>query len=211
MPKNYFKKYPKKKYPKRKYRINRNLKPFRPTEYYYKQTYVGAGLESGTVLDTATGMMFKLSSLPQAATFTALYDEYCILKVVVKFQPQGSLNNNTDPVSFSVPPFYTAIDYDDATPVASLNEILEYQTVKSTSSAKVHTRVFVPKLAAFAYKTSGTTIGYSDKSHQYVDCASSDIEHYGLKTWLPRTGGAYPAIIKYVPIITMYVKFRGVR
>lgn len=205
--------YRKKAYKKKTYplAIYKKPKTLAPNTWYYKQSYQLPDISSQTATNQLNGYYFTLAALPQAATFTALYDEYCITKITIKFIPNRTIGSNADPSSWSVPPFYSVIDYDDAAPPANLDEMMQYQTFKSTTGGYTHVRSFTPKIATLAYKTSGTTIGYSAKSLQYVDCGSADIEHYGLKTLLPPTGGITTGIVTYKPIVTVYVRFKGVR
>lgn len=193
------------------YKLSRGMISGKNAVYSYKQTFLGAVINSAGGAPTAVAYKFVLNDLPQVATLTALYDEYCITKVVVKFVPQGTIGDNPDPSSWKVCPFYTVIDYDDATTPVTLNELMEYQTLKHTKGNVIHKRILTPRISTLAYKTSGTTIGYSSKGRQYVDCANPDIEHYGVKCWIPATGGATAGVVSMQPIITYYVKFRGVR
>lgn len=75
----------------------------------------------------------------------------------------------------------------------------------------MQTRIFTPRIAVQAYKATGTTIGFTTKSYQWIDCAYPDVVHYGIKYWLPSTGGVTTGICSMLPIITYYVKFQSVR
>jgi len=87
-------------------------------------------------------LTFKLSDLPNANEFTALYDLYKIDKVNVEIipafnssvyiqasNPQGS---STAPYNNVVPMIHTVIDYNDATHPTDINTILQNSTYKSS-------------------------------------------------------------------------------
>lgn len=186
----------------------------KPSVYSYKQTYILSPFETTYAGNTVGAITFSLSNISQSATFTALYDEYCITKVVIRFVPTASINNNADPTTYIAQPFYTIIDYDDNTVPAGLTEMLDYDTLKYTVSTKTHTRTLIPRLSMLAYKTSGSTIGYAAKSRQWIDCSNADVPHYGVKYFIGPNGGTTAANdgwLRFQPIVTMYIKFRGVR
>jgi len=127
---------------------------------------------------------FTLADLPQVSSFTALFDTYKINKVVVKLIPFGYPTGYINTASnLSAQPQWlsTVIDYDDSTVLTSEGSLLEYETFKQTRPGAEHVRVLVPAISVEAYKTSGTTIGYSQKRKQWLDAAYTDVEHYGIK------------------------------
>ena len=73
----------------------------------------------------------------------------------------------------------TVIDYDDANAPASFDELRQYTNYKTVSLLKRHSRILVPAMALAAY--NGTFSGYASKKYQWLDSASPNIQHYGLK------------------------------
>lgn len=153
--------------------------------HYFKQTYFPSatalsntggsysasnGILQGPTANSDMGFSLKIlaSDIPQFASFAALFDAYKIAKVVVKFVPQTTQytmvsNPGSTPVTTTAQQQYlnTAIDLDDSSIPTSLQEIMEYETFLSTPAYKNHKRVFVPRMSQLAFKTSGTTVAYT--------------------------------------------------
>lgn len=148
---------------------------------------------SGTLYGPATGdlspagyfaMKFTAADLPQFASFSALFDAYRINKVVVQFIPYNypyQIGNTAANLAAQPQWLSTVIDYDDAALLATEGSLLEYETFKQARPGSTHTRSLVPAVSIEAFKTSGTTIGYSQHRKQWIDAAYGDVEHYGLK------------------------------
>lgn len=202
--------------------------------HFYKQTYfpsatsllvtggtstsyvANQGLLYGPQSLAADGyfaLKFLASDLPQYTSLAALYDTYKINKLVVKFVPQiNSLTAVSTAGSLVSAPqefMSTVIDYDDATLLTNYTDALQYQTFKETPTYKIHKRVITPKLSMSAFKTSGTTIGYVQKSKQWVDAAYGDVEHYGLKGSIQSNTNSVQQIWKV--FVTAYISFKQVR
>lgn len=190
----------------------------------YAPTGTGA-VGSGTLYGPATtdlqpagyfSIKFTLSDLPQATTYTSLFDAYRINKVVVKFIPVLSNYNqpgNTAGNLAAEPQWLsTVIDYDDSTVLTTEGALLEYETMKQTQPSRKHVRTLVPAVAMSAYKTSGTTIGFAQKRKMWLDSAYTDIEHYGVKGLIngPATMAAQVQCAWKV-YITAYVSFKQTR
>lgn len=131
---------------------------------------------------------FILSDLPQASSYSALFDSYRVNKVIFKAIPNVSLTSaptsagqSTKEVQF----LNSCLDYDDSTALTTLNQCLEYETFMQTPMYKPHVRTFVPAVSQQVYKTSGTTIGFQQRRKQWVDIAYTDVEHYGIKAYIP--------------------------
>lgn len=203
--------------------------------HFFKQTYfpsataftkTGGGNYSASngMLQGPTGtadMGFSLlilaADLPQFASFAALFDAYKISKVVVKFVPQtnsltSSSNAASPPITVTAQQQFltTVLDFDDATNPSSLSELMEYESYRQTPSYKMHKRVFRPKISQQVYKASGTTIAYSQSGPKWLDAAYSDVEHYGLKGYIPYNGGAIIQQFWRVTV-TAYISFKQVR
>jgi hypothetical protein len=150
--------------------------------FHRKQNY---GTITGSVTAEVDGAIaFSLGSLPDYTEFTALFDTYRILHVKIAFYPLFIDTSATVPY----PPIITAIDYDDNNTLA-YSVLQEYDTALVSNSGTYFDRVLTPRIALAAY--SGTFTSYSQpKAGTWVDCASPNVTHYGLKYALPITGAA---------------------
>jgi hypothetical protein len=120
----------------------------------------------------------SLSSLPAVADFTALFDQYRIAQMRVRFEPVSSAGYSTTQIQSLV----TAIDYDDATPPTLETDLLQYQTVMITSPGVPFERVLNPHAAIAAY--SGAFTSYAQFAG-WIDVASPTVQYYGLKYAIP--------------------------
>lgn len=188
--------------------------------FMYKYVVTKSNISIANSAQTAQGALeFKLTDLANYAELTALYDEYCISKVVVKLFPKfgalGQTNGGAGTymqTTSAFKPTITVLDYDDSATPASRNELLEYGSARMHNCSQIIKRVLTPKIAIQTYKTAVSS-GYSAKGHQWIDCADNNIPHYGLKYQVEcdQTNGSGVPLYMYDVICTYYVKFRGTR
>ncbi len=117
---------------------------------------------------------FQLSDIPQASTFTGLYDQYRIQKVVVIFRSIGTTQNIGNS-SGDVPTISTAIDYNDN---AGSTPAEDYQSCVTTSMMTSFVRSFTPKTAMPVF--NGVTSAYVQAPMLWIDCAYPAVPHYQL-------------------------------
>lgn len=200
--------------------LRRGLMPrVRQPVQYYKQRYQPLD-ETGNPINiqvtnagpVTTAVSFLMSQLPQWKTFEELYDQYKCLAVKIEFVPRvssgivavgGGIGGN--PLSN----FWSCLDYDDATPPATLAEVLQYQNVKRTRHNQVHSRYLKPRMVL---NTSGlaATPGAVTRS-PWLDCADHGQTLYrGVKCWFEPIAAADTTIV-YDVYVTAYVAFKNVR
>ena len=140
---------------------------------------------------------FTLGDIPNTAEFTALFDQYRIKSVVVKFSHRSTalslietINNN----QAGMPVMYHVIDLDDATTPTTFNELREYGYCKTfyfTPDKRVFSRKITPRALNAVYRDLVTT-GYAlAKKNTWYDCTQTNIRFYGQK-WgmdVPQAGG----------------------
>lgn len=132
---------------------------------------------------------FKLSDLPNYTEFTSLYDQYKINKVQVTFIPKinGAMLN----AGAQLPVIHSMIDSSDATPPATLAEMMENEDVKSTRGNQLHKRYFTPKCQTKLYEGIGTD-GYAvSRRNPFISTDDPAVPHYALKWCIenPVSGG----------------------
>lgn len=157
----------------------------------------------------STGYSFSISTLPDIADFTALFDQYKLNKIEFTLVPNIT-SNDMNPVTtyYEMPNVHTIIDRDDdATPGALIN-LMQYPSYRRTRGHQVHKRVWVPSLAQTIYKTASTT-GTAQKGPMWLDLADTTLPHFGLKLYIDQTNAA--TNIKYRLYIKYWLQFKGVR
>lgn len=139
------------------------------------------------------GHAFKLNDLPNYQEFVALFDAYRFKGVKLEFVPiYNSHEINEGPAAalddrVGMPIMTYARDYDDATPPASEDSLLQYATNRRLQlSTRKSIYIASPRCANLVFKDGITPVGYAEaKSNQWIDCANADVLHYGLKYYLP--------------------------
>lgn len=172
--------------------------------HYFKRTAFYSGMIAGsTLLDVGGALVFQLNSLPNYTEFTNLFDMYRINGVKVTFMPRG--NSAEVGTNQGIVKLFSAIDYDDNTTPASLSEILQYETLKTTNSTRDHKRYIKPKLARVLYQ-AGASNAYGAGTG-WIDCSNPQVPHYGMKYVLQQLpAGAQSYDCK----ITFYLAFKNV-
>lgn len=141
---------------------------------YTRYTGIFNAITIENINPTLYGFNFSLNDLPNYTEFTALYDQYKINAVRFTMLPQqtqsisiGSVNN---PIANAR--VFSAIDYNDGSAPASVDELREYKTCKSTSILRPHKRyIYKPKYV----DTTGTT------RSGWVATSSPGLNYFGLK------------------------------
>jgi hypothetical protein len=187
--------------PNMKFRFPDN-KPFK-----YVQTYENLGaLTQSATLFAATVTEAVLSNLPQYTSFTAIFDQYRFSLIehwVLCRNPQiasgATVNQGL---------LYTVVDYDDASLTLNSGFFEEYTNCVVTPAYDGHYRTYVPHIATAAY--SGSFTSYANETAPWLDCASPNIIHYGLKTGVSAADVAADCHV-YDILTRVHVEFRNVR
>lgn len=202
--------------------IKRKVKPFKRTikrnpildiktySYYHKCA------TSFTIAQTAGGdatgaISFSIGSLPQIATYQAMYDQYKLNKLYVTFRPMYTATSLVSSASGAllVPLIYTAIDLDDATAV-NLTAIREYQKCMCHDDKKAFSMVFVPS----AFDTLGGGAAYTNGNVQankhWANTNSTTLLYYGIKWVITAQTAASTNLQQWNVEVGMSISFRGV-
>lgn len=156
---------------------------------------------------------FTLNALPDYTDFTTLYDTYKICAVKMKFiwsHNSSDVANENKGVCYLL----TVNDVDDGTPAASVNEMLQYSSYKTSSLVKPVKRYVKPCKLIQMYETAVST-GYTPTRKGYLDCADNAVPHYGIKWAVQepvRRTESYEGIAGFVTIqCTYYLSFKTPR
>lgn len=141
---------------------------------------------SNLTADPCFGMFFTLNDIPQVSTFTALYDQYRFKRITVNFIPTVNITgpqNAANSVNQNCNQIFVAVDHDDASVVSPLTSLFEYEDVKLHNTMEQFSVSFIPHVAAAVY--SGAFTSFANQTTPWLDCASPNIQHYGIKWAMP--------------------------
>jgi len=175
---------------------------------FIARSYIGANIVSTAAgLDVKGGFAFQLDALPNYTEITALYDTYRICKIQAKFIPANT-NHPSGGAATIIPPFYTVIDYDNASTPAALNDLAQYSTfrIHQVNKGDPAVRYFTPRVAIALYGGAFTRYG-EGKAKTWCDTQSADVQHYGIKYYWP-TG--VTDIMTLTPIFKFYIQCKNV-
>lgn len=183
------------------------------TVHRFKRSYYKEGaLASDPGSDQFGGFTYSLNSLPNYTDFTTLFDQYRVDKIRVTFYPRQNVTNGTfpSPTTDTVQScqVFSVVDLDDGNAPTSLNDVLQYQNLKTTRGLQVHSRTFKPGVE-IAQTNNGTLAGSMVKMSPWLDCTVASVWHNGLKVVLQNTGGFAP--ITYDMKVDMWISCKNVR
>jgi len=161
-------------------------------------------ITTSTTAAVTGGLSFQLSNFANVSNYTAVFDQYRIMQVSVKFIPTNTTTSSGSPGVGGV--LYTVIDYDDQNTPTNLTTMLSYDSLAVTPPGQIEERTINPRLAVAAY--SGAFTSFANLSNQtWIDAASSSVQYYGLKYYVSST----PTIQTVLYVETAMVQFRSQR
>lgn len=174
-----------------------------PVQFFKQMMYYPAWLTSSTTTEVLQNIVFSLNALTQAATFTALYDQYCIKGVKCVLVPRGNVDGIGNSFGSST---FSILDYDGTFPT-TIAQMNEYQNAKMKRGTSIYNRYLVPACLPSVYN-GVTTTAYSIKKKVWIDAANPAVPHYGL------TFGVQPTpaqSISWDLKVEYYLAFKNVR
>jgi len=194
-------------------------RPIRPREQKFSTNLSGyVGIVDISASGLKDAYFTTIGGFPNSTGFLSVFDQYRILEVTYTFIPQCVTSFITSGTVATVAPtgvyntsiLATCVDQDDANTPTNENTILQHE------SSIVHgpfvtpiSRTYKPMVAASVYQTGGFG-GYSSQSDAWLDSASTNIQHYGLK-WSLSHGTPCPTGTVYMSVyVEAMVEFRKV-
>lgn len=174
-----------------------------------KRTFEGPVIQSiSSGAAYGVGFSFNLNQLPAVTDITNLYDAYKIKLIVMRVEPTFSDVNvpeNTNPASFAVnlKQYRIVHDYNDATGPAAESDLFQYSNMKSYPCNRPFKILLYPKVAEPVF--GGLLAQYQARKSGWIDTNSANVQHYGLKMWVPSFGNVNTGAYLARTIITMYV------
>jgi hypothetical protein len=154
---------------------------YKPVVNFSRTVTRGFEIATDGINPTLGAYTFTFDQLPNYTEFTSLFLVYRLNKIKIVWKPEYTELTDAALVSNAVNVnFNTAIDQTNSNAPGSVDEILQYQSCKSTGITKQHSRNFQPAMIT----ESGMPC------HCYISCLQPSVRHYGLKYGIPPTGVA---------------------
>lgn len=166
---------------------NLRINPVSERTFSFIQTGLSRGwLTSSSVSDASNTLTVTLGNLA-ITNFSAiggLFDQYRIDCVEAWLTPTVTAGIGQFTTS---PDLYTVLDYDDATSLTSVQVALGYANLIRSTPFEKQRRCFKPRVAYAVY--SGAFTSFANQQAGWIDVASSDVAHYGMKAICEADGG----------------------
>jgi len=115
------------------------------------------------------------NSVAQFSSWSNVFDQYRIREIEVWI----SVDATSGSLDVGAQNLYSVIDYDDANALTTITQALSYSNVIAAPLTNGHYRKWRPHIAVAAY--SGAFTSFKNEIAPWVDVASPNVQHYGLK------------------------------
>jgi hypothetical protein len=164
------------------------------------KNYQPAQVTTSTTVSTFRSYSFTIANISDVNEMAAVFDQYRITHVDVKFIPNVTQAISSTPISGGV---YSAIDLDDANLFTSITDPLDYNSVSLWKPMETIQLSFKPRVAVAIYGSS-VFGSFANSAPMWIDAASTNVEHYGLKmAW-----GTFSSAVTYSPVFRVHVEWR---
>jgi len=164
---------------------------------------------NGAIATQAAGVATSNSwnfTLAAANVGSGFWDQYRIQAVRFTIRPENNAIGLVTNSTTQIQPLYCVIDYDDSTNLASIAAAESYSTCIVLSAGESCERVIQPRIAVAAY--NGAFGGFANLGNQWIDSASSTVQHYGIKTYVPGGAAGQTQLATWDVIVEYYIQFR---
>jgi len=158
-----------------------NTPVYRPIHKFTRTIESLYDITTDGINPTLNGLVFRLSDLPSFTDFTNLFDMFRIARIDIDWVPEYTELTDAALVSNAVNVrFNSVVDLvDNAAPI-SVNDLLQFESLKATSITKPHSRSWKPTFL----------MGGSVPCSCFLPTSSSGERHYAIKVAIPPTGVA---------------------
>lgn len=126
---------------------------------------------------------FRLDQLPNYTEFTALFDQYKIVRVKTRFsydRTEAAVNSSLTTIT-PMPNLVIVNDFDDGQFMTDEQAYLQYESLKIHQLSSPFTHYCSPLPSAQVYQSTLAT-GYSTPNvAPWIDVGSPSVPHYGIK------------------------------
>jgi hypothetical protein len=157
---------------------------------YLTQSVVSSSATSGIPMYAA--MAFSIGQTSGAAALLATFDQYRIDQIETWFEDP---NPNS---AVSYPDIISAVDLDDNNTPTSVGQVQDHAGSLMSAGPGGHYHRWRPHIALAAY--SGAFTSYSNVPSMWIDSASPNVQHFGLKVATVSNSGqvAYNVVTRMV-------------
>lgn len=183
------------------------------TVHRFKRSFYKAGaFASDPSSDVLIGFVGQLNSLPSYTDFVNLFDQYRIDKLRVTLYPRQNVTNGNfqPPMNDTIQScqVFSVVDYDDGNAPTSIDQLCQYQNMKTTRGLRVHSRVWKPTVDITA-TNGGAPGGTYLRTSPWLDLNFAAQWHNGLKIVFQNTGG-FSGVV-YDMKVDYYLSMKNVR
>jgi len=146
---------------------------------------------------------FTVASVADFSTLAAAFDQYRVDCLELIFTPHLTDSTSTQPQGY----LYTVLDLDDSTPFTATSQAQDYSSCITTRLVRPVRRCWKPRIAFATY--AGAFTGFANVSESWIDCASTTVQHYGLKYALDQGAAAFLQVFDLT--VRVRLSFRNVR
>jgi len=144
----------------------------------------GNGLTQTGSTEKFASIAFRFDDLQNAASYSALFDQYRIEKVKLTFKSRNASAYvaNTASPNAAVPWGVVVVDRDDATLPTGITQLQQYDNSTAFSGCDSFSVELIPSITPSVF-SSAVLGGYSlrDSDSTWLDMANQDILCYGIK------------------------------
>lgn len=154
---------------------------------------------TSTTIPTFGSKYFSTADFPQFSSWASVFDQYKFVEVEVWITPATPVQTLVGTAYF-----YSVIDYDDANNLSSIPAVVQYTNLVCSPHTNGHYRKFTPHIAGAVY--SGAFTSFANRRPEWIDVASPNVQHYGLKCASDSTSTTVP-----IQVMTrIWIQFRNV-
>jgi hypothetical protein len=158
---------------------------------------IGTLLTSGST-PAFSGTSFSLANFPGATPFLSVFDQYKICQIEVWIQDSSSSSSG------AISEVASCIDLDDANVPTTFTSVADHQGALVGGGVNGRYHKWKPHVATAVY--SGTFTSFSNSPASWIDSASPNVQHYGLKVAAQATAGfSFP----YNAVARAVISFRS--
>jgi hypothetical protein len=143
----------------------------------YRTTMTASFLQytNSAAIPTYNSTYLVLTTFPEYTGYVALFDEYKIETIELWIEPGMVMSPTVGSTEFA-----SAVDLDDANVPASYGDVAARQGAITSLTGTGHYHKWKPYVANALY--SGAFTSYGSEPAPWIDCASSTVQHFGIKT-----------------------------
>jgi hypothetical protein len=151
---------------------------------------------------------FQLSNLDNSGAFENVFDQYRIDAIRMTCSPQNNAVGLVTNSTTTLVPLYCVIDYDNTSNLATAAAAREYANCIVLEPGKSFIRVFSPRVAKATY--FGAFSSFSNEVAPWIDCASPNVQHYGIKIFVPGATAAQTQLQSWDITYEYFMSFKSV-